>query len=150
MAARGSIKVALGWIRWLLRFHPSLGFYYSMGRKKRERDRDKEWKKKNFSLQPYSVQFSRSVLSDSSRPHESKHARRPCPLPSPGVHSDSCPSSPWCHPAIPSSVVPFSYCPHISYSNKNVIYTLNSKTLTARSVLNCISLELRRYVFCFL
>ena len=58
-----------------------------------------------------SVQSSRSVVSDSLRPHESQHARPPCSSPSPGVHSDSCPSSPWCHPAISSSVVPFSYCP---------------------------------------
>ena len=59
----------------------------------------------------HSVQFSRSVVSDSLRPHESQHARPPCPSPSPGVHSDSCPSSLWCHPAISSSVVPFSSCP---------------------------------------
>ena len=58
-----------------------------------------------------SVQFSRSVVSDSLRPHESLHARPPCSSPSPGVHSHSCPSSPWCHPAISSSVVPFSSCP---------------------------------------
>ena len=58
-----------------------------------------------------SVQFSRSVMSDSLRPHESQHARPPCPSPTPGVHSDSCPSSRWCHPAISSSVVPFSSCP---------------------------------------
>ena len=58
-----------------------------------------------------SVQFSRSVVSDSLRPHESQHARPPCPSPTPGVHSDSHPSSQWCHPAISSSVVPFSSCP---------------------------------------
>ena len=58
-----------------------------------------------------SVQFSRSVMSDSLWPHESQHARPPCSSPSPGVHSDSRPSSPWCHPAISSSVVPFSSCP---------------------------------------
>ena len=58
-----------------------------------------------------SVQFSRSVVSDSLRPHESQHARPPCPSPTPGVHSDSCPWSRWCHPAISSSVVPFSSCP---------------------------------------
>ena len=57
-----------------------------------------------------SVQFSRSVVSDSLRPHESQHARPPCPSPTPGVHSDSRPSSRWCHPAISSSVVPFSSC----------------------------------------
>jgi len=58
-----------------------------------------------------SVQFSRSVVSDSLRPHELQHARPPCPSPTPRVHSDSCPSSQWCHPAISSSVVPFSSCP---------------------------------------
>ena len=57
------------------------------------------------------VQFSRSVVSDSLRPHESQHARPPCPSPTPGVHSDSCPLSQWCHPAMSSSVVPFSSCP---------------------------------------
>ena len=51
-----------------------------------------------------SVQFSRSVMSDSLRPHELQHARPPCPSPTPGVHPDSCPSSRWCHPAISSSV----------------------------------------------
>ena len=56
------------------------------------------------------VQFSRSVVSDSLRPHESQHARPHCPSPTPGVHSNSCPSSRWCHPAILSSVIPFS-CP---------------------------------------
>ena len=58
-----------------------------------------------------SVLFSRSVVSDSLWPDESQHARPPCPSPTPGVHSNSCPSSPWCHPAISSSVVPFSSCP---------------------------------------
>ena len=58
-----------------------------------------------------SVQFSRSVVSDSLRPHESQHARPHCPSPTPGVHPDSCSSSQWCHPAISSSVVPFSSCP---------------------------------------
>ena len=58
-----------------------------------------------------SVQFSRSVMSHSLQPHESHHARPPCPSPTPGVHSDSHPSSQWCHPAISSSVVSFSSCP---------------------------------------
>ena len=57
-----------------------------------------------------SVQFSRLVVSDSLRPHESQHARPPCPSPTPRVHSDSGPSSPWCHPAISCWVIPFS-CP---------------------------------------
>ena len=58
-----------------------------------------------------SVQFSHSVMSNSLRPHELQHARAPCPSPTPGVHSDSCPLSWWCHPAISSSTVPFSSCP---------------------------------------
>ena len=53
------------------------------------------------------VQFSRSVMSDSLRPHESQHARPPCPSPTPRVHPDSHPSSQWCHPAISSSVIPY-------------------------------------------
>ena len=58
------------------------------------------------------VQFScRSVASDSLRPHESQHPRPPCPSPTPRVHSNSCPSSRRCHPAISSSVIPFSSCP---------------------------------------
>ena len=58
-----------------------------------------------------SVQFNLSVMSDSLWPHESQHARPPCPSPTPGVYPNSCPLSPWCHPAISSSVVPFSSCP---------------------------------------
>ena len=58
-----------------------------------------------------SVQFSRSVVSDSLRPHESQHGRPPCPSPTPGVYPNPCPSSWWCHPAISSSVIPFFSCP---------------------------------------
>ena len=57
-----------------------------------------------------SVQFSRSVVSDSLRPNETQHARPPCPSPTPRVHPSPCPLSRWCHPTISSSVVPFS-CP---------------------------------------
>ena len=60
-----------------------------------------------FSL----VQFSRSVMSNSLWPHELQHARPPCPSSTPGVYSNSCPSSRWCHPTISSSVVHFSSCP---------------------------------------
>ena len=55
-----------------------------------------------------SVQFSHSVVSNSLRPHGLQHARLPCPSPTPGACSNSCPSSPWCHPIIPSSAVPFA------------------------------------------
>jgi len=58
-----------------------------------------------------SDEISCSVASDSLRRHESQHARPPCPSPTPGVHTDSRPSSQWCHPAISSSVVPFCSCP---------------------------------------
>ena len=63
------------------------------------------------TLNWFSVQYSRSIVSDSLWPHESQHVRPPCPSPTPGVHSNSCPSSRWCHPAISSSVVPFSSRP---------------------------------------
>ena len=62
-------------------------------------------------IQFSSVQFSCSVVSDYLRAHESQHARPPCPSPTPRVHSNSHPSSWWCHPGISSSVVPFSSCP---------------------------------------
>ena len=55
-------------------------------------------------------QFCHSVVSNSLRPHESQHTRPPSPSPTPRVHTNSCPSSRWCHPAISSSVVPFSSC----------------------------------------
>ena len=58
-----------------------------------------------------SAQFSCSVVSDSLWSHELQYARPPCPSPTPGVYSNSCPSSQWCHPAISSSVVPLSSCP---------------------------------------
>ena len=56
-------------------------------------------------------QFSHSVVSNSLQPHELQHARPPCPSPAPGVYPNPCPSSRWCHPAISSSVIPFSSCP---------------------------------------
>ena len=84
-----------------------------------------------FTVQYYteyssSVQFSCSVVSDSLQPHELQHARPPCSSPTPGVHSNSCPSSWWCHPAISSSVVPFSSCsqslPASVFSNESTLW----------------------------
>ena len=66
-----------------------------------------------------SVQFSCLVVSDSLRPHELQHARPPCPSPTPRVHSNSRPVSPWCHPAISSLVVPFSSCPQSLPASKS-------------------------------
>ena len=69
-----------------------------------ERSSGKHWDIWSFS----SVQFSCSVLSDSLLPHGLQHARLACPSPTPGVYSNSCPFSRWCHPTISSSVIPFS------------------------------------------
>ena len=65
----------------------------------------------NLTFQFSSIQFSHSVVSDSLWPHESQHARPPCPSLTLGIYPNSSPSSQWCHPAISSSVVPFSSCP---------------------------------------
>ena len=70
----------------------------------------KRSEKQRRKIKIRSDQISRSVMSDSLRPHESQHTRPPCPSTTPRVHSDSHPSSQWCHPAISSSVVPFSSC----------------------------------------
>ena len=67
--------------------------------------------KQHIKEQRHSVKFGHSVMSDVLQPHEPQHTRPPCPSPSPRVHSNSCPSSRWCHPAISSSVIPFSSCP---------------------------------------
>ena len=74
-----------------------------------------------------SVQFSRSVMSDSLWPHESQHTRPPCPSPTPRVHSDSHPSSQWCHPAISSFVVPFSSCPQYLPAFAQWLAIINSR-----------------------
>ena len=70
-----------------------------------------ETREKMLNIANYSVQFSLSVVSNSLRPHESQHARPPCPSPSLGVYPNSRPLSRWSHPAISTSVVPFSSCP---------------------------------------
>ena len=72
-----------------------------------------------------SFQFSLSVMSDSLQPYELKHASLPCPSLIPRDHSNSCPSSRWCHPAISSSVIPFSSCPH-TFQHQSLFQWLNS------------------------
>ena len=62
------------------------------------------------NTEEHPVQFSYSVMSDSLRPHEPQHTRPPCPSPTPGVYSNSCPLSQQCYPTISSSVIPFSSC----------------------------------------
>ena len=70
---------------------------------------DQDSSQKPFSQLPFiSVQFSHSVVSNSLQPHGLQHARPPCPSPTPGVYSNPCPSSQWCHPTISSSVFPFT------------------------------------------
>ena len=74
-----------------------------------------------------SVQFSRTVLSDSSQPHEPQHVRPPYPSPTPRIYPNSCPLSQWCHPTISSSVIPFSSCPQSfpasgSFSNESALH----------------------------
>ena len=69
------------------------------------------WIQRTYNSEFSSVQFSRSVVSDSLRPHGLQHARPPCPSPTPRVYPNPCPLCWWCHPAISSNVVPFSSCP---------------------------------------
>ena len=82
-----------------------------MGSRQREQEiLNFRWRWKLHARCFCSVQFSRSVVSDSLPPHGLQHARPPCPSPTPGVYSNSCPSSWWCHPTVSSSVVLFSSC----------------------------------------
>ena len=69
-----------------------------------------EWGSRGWDGSVSSVQFSHSVVSDSLRSHGLQHTRLPCPSPTPGAHSNSCPLSQCCHPTISSSVIPFSSC----------------------------------------
>ena len=87
-----------------------------------------EWVKRMWYIytKESSVQFSRSVVSDSLRPHEPQHARRPCPSPTPGVYPNPCPLSRWCHPTISSSchplLLPPSVFPSINvFSNESAL-----------------------------
>ena len=108
------------WISWKLGIFVSLWNVFSMSYHSYRMSNKHfiEWlqltpdNKVDLELWTSSVQFkfSRSVVSDSLRPHGPQHARPPCPSPTPGAHSSSCPLNPWCHPTISSSVVPFSSC----------------------------------------
>ena len=94
---------------------------------------NKEWRVPSLRNHISSVQFSRSVVSDSLWHHESQHTRPLCPSPTPGVHSNSCPSSQCCHPAISSSVVPFSSCPNPS-QHQGLFQWLNSSHEVAKGL----------------
>ena len=99
----------------LLPIYPGINKYLPC---KQDRN-ETPWHTLTFVYLEFLLQFSRSVMSDSLWPHESQHARPPCPSPTPGVHSESRPSSQWCHPAISSSVIPFSSCPQSLPASKS-------------------------------
>ena len=87
-----------------------------------------------------SIQFSRSVVSDSLWSHELQHARPPCPSRTPGVYSDSCPSNWWCHPAISSSVIPFSSCPQcLSNTYQELVASLVAQMVKNHMLVTVIS-----------
>ena len=101
----------------------------------------------------HSVQFSCSVVSDSLQPHESQHARPPCPSPTPRVHSDWHPLSQWCHPAISSSVIPVSSCPQSLpasvFSNESTLHmrwpkywSFSFSIIPSKEILGLISLRM--------
>ena len=110
---KSEIRKAYIWADFMspLFLEASLAFRYSSARNRNSPTGLQKVQKLGFS----SVQFRRSVVSNSLRTRESQHARPaerpPCPSPTPGVHSDSRPSSQRCHPVNSSSVVPFSFCP---------------------------------------
>ena len=119
------LRGLISWCHIFLPFHTVHGVFQA---------RIMVWVAISFSRGPgfvFSVQFSHSVMSDSLRPHELQHARRPCPSPTPGVHPDSHPSSQWCHPAILSSVVPFSSCPNPS-QHQSLFQWVNSSREVAK------------------
>ena len=90
---------------------------------------------RSFLYQIRSDQISRSVMSNSLRSHESQHTRPPCPTPTHGVHWDSRPLSQWCHPAISSSVVPFSSCPQsLPASEYSSVYSWHLFLISSASV----------------
>ena len=95
--------------------------------------------KTGFTSDQYSsVQYSSSVVSDSLRPHGVQHVRLPCPSPTLGACSNSCPSSLWCHPTILSSVVPFSSClqsfPASGSFPENLFFALGSQNIWSFSI----------------
>ena len=92
-------------------------------------------------------------MSDSLRPRESQHARPPCPSPTPGVHSNSCPSSQWCHPATSSSVVPFSSCPKSLPASESFpmsqLFAWGGQSTGVSALASVLPNYLRKYFFSF-
>ena len=98
-----------------------------------------------------SIQFSHSVVFDSLRPHESQHARPPCPSPTSGVYSNSYLSSQWCHPAILSSVVPFSSCrqslPASESFPMSQLFTWDSQSIGVSALASVLPMKHLRLIF---
>ena len=113
-------------------YHCPLGFRWYSGKesachcRRCKRHRFNPWVGKVLS-----VQFNHSVMPSSLRPHEPQHARPPCPSPTPRVYPNPCPLSWWCHPAISSSVIPFSSCPQ-SLQHQSLFQWVNSSHQVAR------------------
>ena len=107
LSARGPlVSLCFLWLKWC---HLHIwGYWYFSQQSWFQLVLHPDWHFSRCSIN--SVQFSHPVLSNTLQPRESQHARPPCPSPTPRVYSNSCPSSPWCHPTISSSVVPFSSC----------------------------------------
>ena len=107
------------------------------------------WKSGKYQkwVQFSSVQFSRSVVSDSLQSHELQHARLPCPSPTPGVHSNSCPLSWWCHPTISSSVLTFSSClqsfPASGSFRMNQLFTSGGQSIGVSALASVLTMSTR-------
>ena len=99
------------------------------------------------AVQFSSVQFSPSVVSDSLRPHESQHARPPCPSPTPRVYPNSCPLSWWCHLAISSSVVPFSSClqsfPELGSFQMSQVFTSGGQSIRVSALASLLPMNIQ-------
>ena len=106
-------------------------------------------------FRPYSVQFSRSFVSDSLRPHELQPLRPPCPSPTPGAYPNSCPLSRWCHLTISSSVIPFSCLQSFATSGSfqmSQLFTSGGQSIgvsPSASVLPFFCVNIQYLFFCF-
>ena len=105
--------------------------------------------KKQNSSAFSSVQFSGSVVSDSLRPHGLQHTRLPCPSPTLRVHSNSCPSTWWCHPTISSSIIPFSFClqsfPESGSFQMSQFFTSNGQSIRVSASASVLPMNIQDY-----
>ena len=98
-----------------------------------------------------SVQFSRSVMSNSLRPHESQNARPPCPSPTPRVYPNWCPLSGWYHPTISSSVIPFSSCPQSCLASgsflRSQLFTSGDQSIGVSALASVLPMNIQDWFF---